>query len=73
VDKAEEVEALFPEELQTAWYDRSSSYFTFSRLYFEIKYRREERERDGFVQGIGKQYFITCPGLRETSAVRRRF
>jgi len=41
VDKAEEVEALFPEELQTAWYDRSSSFFSFPRFYFEIKYRRE--------------------------------
>jgi hypothetical protein len=38
VDKAEEVEGLFPEELQAAWYDLSSSFFSFSRFYFEIKY-----------------------------------
>jgi hypothetical protein len=67
------MEALFPEELQTVWYDLSSSFSTFSRLYFEIKYRKEGRERDGFVQGIGKQYFITSPDFRETSAVRRSF
>jgi len=44
VDKAEEVEALFPVGLQTALYDRSSSFFSFYRLYFEIKYRREREK-----------------------------
>lgn len=32
-DKAEEEETSFPAELQTAWYDRSSSFFSFFSVY----------------------------------------
>jgi hypothetical protein len=68
-DKGEKEEALFPEDLEPEWYTLSSSLF----LRLSVEREIHGRKRDGFVHGIGKQYFITTPDLRKTLPVRTSF